>query len=93
MERLPAYITIEDNKYKKCIILTTNNFSIQMPERIGVLTKPPKNGYVYFERNSLKFVYVKGWLYDCNNKIEPINIGTSNSAEQVTKLWEAMKCL
>ncbi len=48
---------------------------------------------MYIQKNSLKFAYVNGWLYDCNNKLEPLNVGTNCSAEQVSKLWEAMKCL
>ena len=90
MERMPAHIVIENNKYQSCIILTNFNFNILMPERLGVLTNPPKNGYVYIKNNSLKFAYVKGWLYDCNNKLEPLNVGTACSAEQISKLWEGL---
>lgn len=60
-------------------------------ERIKI--RLPKNGYVYIQKDSLKFAYVNGWLYDCNNKLEPLNVGTNCSAEQIFKLWEAMKCL
>ena len=94
MERMPAYIIIEDNKYISCIIITTYNyFNIKMPERVGTTISVSKNGYVYVKNNTLKFAYVKGWLYDCNNKLEPLNVGTNCSTKQITKLWEAMKCL
>lgn len=94
MERMPAYITIEDNKYISCIIITTHNyFNIKMPEGVGTTTSVSKNGYIYLTSKSLKFAYVNGWLYDCKNKIEPLNVGTNNSTEQITKLWEAMQCL
>ena len=93
MERMPAYIIIENNKYQTCIIITNSYLNIRMLERVGTHAVVPKNGYVYLQNNSLKFAYVKGWLYDCNNKLEPLNIGTNCSTEQITKLWEAMQCL
>lgn len=93
MERMPAYIIIENNKYMTCIIITNNYLNIRMPERLGTYVVVPKNGYVYIQKDSLKFAYVNGWLYDCNNKLEPLNVGTNCSAEQIFKLWEAMKCL
>ena len=93
MERMPAYIIIENNKYKDCIIILKSGLNIRMPERLGTFVQVPKNGYVYIQKDSLKFAYVNGWLYDCNNKLKPLNVGTNCSAEQVTKLWEAMQCL
>ena len=98
MERLPAYIFIEDNKYKSCIILTNykdyhGTRAIRMPDRIEVYVCISKNGYVYLKNSTPVFAYLKGWLYDCNNKLEPLNVGTNNSTEQITKLWEAMQCL
>lgn len=93
MERMPAYIIIENNKYMTCIIITNNYLNIRMPEREGTHVVVPKNGYVYLKGNALKFAYVDGWLYDCNNKLEPLNVGTNCSTEQISKLWEAMKCL
>jgi hypothetical protein len=98
MERLPAYIFIEDNKYKSCIILTNykdyhGTRAIRMPDRIEIYACISKNGYVYLKNSTPVFAYLKGWLYDCDHVLDPINIGTNNSAEQVTQLWEAMKCL
>lgn len=93
MERMPAYIIIENNKYQECIIILKSGLNIRMPERLGTFVQVPKNGYVYIQKDSLKFAYVNGWLYDCNNKLEPLNVGTNCSAEQISKLWEAMKCL
>lgn len=93
MERMPAYIIIENNKYMSCIIITNKYLNIRIPERLGTFVQVPKNGYVYIQKDSLKFAYVNGWLYDCNNKLEPLNVGTNCSAEQIFKLWEAMKCL
>lgn len=94
MERMPAYVIIENNKYQSCIIIMNSGLNIRMPERLGTFVQVPKNGYVYIKDNSLKFAYVNGWLYDCNNnKLEPLNVGTNNSTEQITKLWEAMQCL
>lgn len=93
MERMPAYIVIENNKYMTCIIITNSYLNICMPERVGTHVVVPKNGYVYLKNNALKFAYVNGWLYDCNNKLEPLNVGTNCSTKQITKLWEAMQCL
>lgn len=93
MERMPAHVFIENNKYQTCIILLKSGLNIRMPERLGTFVQVPKNGYVYIQKDSLKFAYVNGWLYDCNNKLEPVNVGTNCSAEQISKLWEAMKCL
>lgn len=94
MERMPAYVIIEDNKYMSCIIITNSYLNIHMPERLGThIVVVPKNGYVYIKNDSPKFAYVNGWLYDCKNKLEPLNVGTNCSAEQISKLWEAMKCL
>ena len=93
MERMPAYVIIENNKYKECIIILNSSLNIRMPERLGTFVQVPKNGYVYVKNNSLKFAYVNGWLYDCHNKLEPLNVGTNCSAEQITKLWEATQCL
>lgn len=93
MERMPAQVIIKDNKYISCIIITNSYLNIYMPERLGTTIQVPKNGYVYIKDNSLKFAYVNGWLYDCNNKLEPLNVGTNCSAKQITKLWEAMQCL
>lgn len=93
MERMPAYVIIEDNKYISCIVITNSYLNICMPERLGTHIVVPKNGYVYIKDNLLKFAYVNGWLYDCKNKLEPLNVGTNNSTEQITKLWEAMQCL
>lgn len=93
MERMPAHVFIENNKYQTCIILLKSGLNIRMPERLGTFVQIPKNGYVYIQKDSLKFAYVNGWLYDCNNKLEPLNVGTNCSAEQISKLWEAMKCL
>lgn len=93
MERMPAYVTIEDNKYISCIVITNSYLNICMPERVGTHKVVPKNGYVYIKNDSPKFVYVNGWLYDCNNKLEPLNVSTNCSTEQITKLWEAMQCL
>ena len=93
MERMSAYVTIKDNKYISCIIITNSYLNIHMPERLGTHIVVPKNGYVYIKNDSPKFAYVNGWLYDCKNELEPLNIGTNNSTEQITKLWEAMQCL
>lgn len=93
MERMPAYVIIENNKYQTCIIIMKSHLNIRMPERLGTFVQVPKNGYVYIKGNSLKFAYVNGWLYDCNNKLEPLNVGTNCSAKQIIKLWEAMQCL
>lgn len=93
MERMPAQVIIKDNKYISCIIIRKSGLNILMPERLGTFVVVPKNGYVYIQKDSLKFAYVNGWLYDCNNKLEPLNVGTNCSAEQVSKLWEAIKCL
>lgn len=93
MERMPAYVIIEDNKYISCIVITNSYLNIQMPERLGTHVVVPKNGYVYIKNDSTKFAYVNGWLYDCKNKLEPLNVGTNNSTEQIIKLWEAMQCL
>ena len=49
---------------------------------------------IRLHKSNLYFcIYVNGWLYDCNNKLEPLNVGTNCSTEQITKLWEAMQCL
>lgn len=93
MERMSAYVIIENNKYKECIIILKSKLNVRMPERLGTFVQVPKNGYVYIQKDSLKFAYVSGWLYDCNNKLEPLNVGTNCSAKQISKLWEAMKCL
>lgn len=93
MERMPAQVIIKDNKYISCIIIMKSGLNIHMPERLGTYVVVPKNGYVYIQKDSLKFAYVNGWLHDCNNKLEPLNVGTNCSAEQVSKLWEAIKCL
>lgn len=93
MERMPAYVIIENNKYISCIVITNSYLNIRMPERLGTHIVVPKNGYVYIKNNSPKFAYVNGWLYDCNNKLKLLNVGTNNSTEQITKLWEAIQCL
>ena len=93
MERMPAHVIIENNKYISCIVITNSYLNIRMPERLGTHIIVPKNGYVYIKNDSPKFAYVNGWLYDCKNKLEPLNIGTNCSTEQITKLWEAMQCL
>lgn len=93
MERMPAYIIIEDNKYISCIVITNSYLNIRMPERLGTHIVVPKNGYVFIQKDSPKFAYVNGWLYDCKNKLEPLNVGTNCNTEQITKLWEAMQCL
>lgn len=93
MERMPAYIIIEDNKYISCIVITNSYLNIRMPERLGTHIVVPKNGYVFIQKDSPKFAYVNGWLYDCKNKLEPLNVGTNCSTEQISKLWEAMQCL
>ena len=93
MERMPAQVIIKDNKYISCIVITNSYLNIRMPERLGTHIIVPKNGYVYIKNDSPKFAYVNGWLYDCNNKLEPLNVGTNCSTEQITKLWEAMQCL
>lgn len=93
MERMPAYVILEDNKYITSIVITNSYLNIHMPERLGTHIIVPKNGYVYIKNDSPKFAYVNGWLYDCKNKLEPLNVGTNNSTEQITKLWEAMQCL
>lgn len=93
MERMSAQVIIENNKYMSCIIITNSYLNIRMPERVGTFVQVPKNGYVYVKNNFLKFAYVNGWLYDCNNKLEPLNVGTNCSTKQISKLWEAMQCL
>ena len=93
MERMPAYVTIEDNKYISCIIITNSYLNIRMPDRLGIHIIVPKNGYVYIKKDSPKFAYVNGWLYDCKNELEPLNVGTNCSTKQITQLWEAMQCL
>lgn len=93
MERMPAYVIIEDNKYISCIVITNSYLNIRMPDRLGIHIVVPKNGYVYIKNDSLKFAYVNGWLYDCKNELEPLNVGTNCSTKQIIKLWEAMKCL
>lgn len=93
MERMPAYVTIEDNKYISCIIITNSYLNIRMPDRLGTHIVVPKNGYVYIKNDSPKFAYVNGWLYDCKNKLKPLNVGTNCSTKQIIKLWEAIQCL
>lgn len=98
MERLPAYITMNGSKYVHCILIThhkdiNGTLGVRMPERMQVYVNISKNGYAYLKNSTPVFVYVKGWLYDCKNKIEPRYIDKSNSAQQVEALYEAMKCL
>ncbi len=50
MERMPAYVIIEDNKYISCIVITNSYLNIRMPERLGTHIVVPKNGYVYTKK-------------------------------------------
>lgn len=93
MERMPAKVIIKDNKYISCIVITNSYLHIHMPERLGTHVVVPKNGYVYIKNDSPKFAYVNGWLYDCKNELEPLNVGTNCSTKQIFKLWEAIQCL